>query len=136
MTSKPRRRRAARILLRLVLAGALCGATHSAAQAQVNIAPQALEHYANCIEQAQQLGFGFVTETQRGVNYRCRNEVAVSYFQDLARRGRMAAETTEDNVTGVYVLRPIWGIGFCWHKIRDEARLPVSYWGCDVFVAY
>lgn len=110
------------------------------ARAQVNIAPQALEHYAYCIEQATQFNTvrpgDFVAPLQRGVMYRCRDEVAVSYFNDLGRRRRRSEDRFVSNETGAYVLRPITGIGYCWHKVEDAFRLPVSYWGCDVFIAY
>jgi hypothetical protein len=119
---------AALVLLALGLS-AMSGSAH----AQVNISPPALNHYSYCIEQATQ--FNFVFPNERGVTYRCRDEVAVAYFNDLGRR-RQRADRIADNVTGVYVLRPIWGIGYCWHKIENELRLPVSFWGCDVFVAY
>jgi hypothetical protein len=110
------------------------------AQAQVNIAPQALEQYAYCIEQATQNNSVFpgayIIPTERGITYRCRDEVAVAYFNDLGRRRRRATDSFAHNETGAYVLRPIWGIGFCWHKIEDALGFPVSFWGCDVFIAY
>lgn len=125
---------AALVVSALALAGPGNVATSGAARAQVNISPQALNHYAFCIEQATQ--FHLVFPNERGVTYRCRDEVAVAYFNDLGRRRRQSTDRVADNVTGVYVLRPIWGIGYCWHKVEDELRLPVSFWGCDVFMAY
>lgn len=123
----------------LVLAAAL-SAMAGVARAQVNISPQALTHYAHCIEQAEQndvIYFGaYVIRGERGITYRCRDEVAVAYYNDLGRRRRRSVDRTESHPTGVYVLRPIFGIGFCWHKVENEIRLPVSFWGCDVFVAY
>jgi hypothetical protein len=123
-----------------ILVAVILGAVGGAARAQVNISPQALAHRAYCIEQAEQndlvfLG-AYVLRGERGITYRCRDEVAVAYFNDLGRRRRRADDRVESNITGVYVLRPIYGVGYCWHKIEDENRLPVSFWGCDVFVAY
>jgi hypothetical protein len=116
------------------------GAMGGAACAQVSIAPQALNHYAWCLEQAQQYNTvrpgDFVAPMERGVMYRCRDEVAVAYYNDLGRRRRRSEDRFVSNETGAYVLRPINGIGYCWHKVEDELRLPVSYWGCDVFIAY
>ncbi|MCI4677152.1 hypothetical protein K9U39_12885 [Rhodoblastus acidophilus] len=99
-----------------------------------DISPQALTHYAYCIEQAQQ--YGFVFQGQRGIAYRCRDEVAVAYFNDLGRQRRRAVDRIERNATGVYDLRAIRDVGFCWHKIENELRQPVSFWGCDIYVAF
>jgi hypothetical protein len=116
------------------------GADGAPARAQVSIAPQALNHYAYCIEQAQQYNFvrpgEFVAPLERGTMYRCRDEVAVAYYNDLGRRRRRSEDRFVSNETGAYVLRPINGVGYCWHKVEDALRLPVSYWGCDVFIAY
>jgi hypothetical protein len=122
------------------LAGVALCAMASAARAQVNISPQALAHRAYCIDQAEQndlvfLG-AYVIRGERGITYRCRDEVAVAYFNDLGRRRGRVEDRVEENPTGVYVLRPIFGVGFCWHKIEDELRRPVSFWGCDIYVAY
>jgi hypothetical protein len=120
--------------------GLAVGTIASAARAQVNIAPQALQHYAYCIEQSQQNNFVFpgdyVAPLERGVMYRCRDEVAVAYYNDLGRRRRRSEDRFVSNETGAYVLRPITGVGYCWHKVENELHLPVSYWGCDLFVAY
>jgi hypothetical protein len=128
-------RRAALSLCGLVLALPV-----GSAQGQVNIAPQALQHYAYCIEQANQFNMvnpgAFVHLGERGVTYRCRDEVAVAYFNDLGRRRRRSEDRFVSNETGAYVLRPITGVGVCWHKVEDALRLPVSFWGCDVYVAY
>jgi hypothetical protein len=122
------------------LAALFLDASGGMARAQVNISPQALAHRAYCIEQAEQNDLVFVgayvIRGERGITYRCRDEVAVAYFNDLGRRRKRSEDRVESNETGVYVLRPIFGVGYCWHKTEDERRLPVSFWGCDVYVAY
>lgn len=110
------------------------------ARAQVSISPQALEHYAYCIEQANQFNMvypgDFVHIGERGITYRCRDEVAVAYFNDIGRRKRRSEDKFVTNETGAYVLRQISGVGFCWHKVEDQFRAPVSFWGCDVYVSH
>ncbi|WP_298424102.1 hypothetical protein [Rhodoblastus sp.] len=117
----------------LILLSTICGWA-GVARAEVDISPQALNHYAFCVEQAEQ--YGFVYPLQRGVVYRCREDVAVAYFNDLGRRRRRTVDRFERNATGAYELRSIRDVGTCWHKVENERRQPVSFWGCDVYVAY
>ena len=116
------------------------GALAGPARAQVDISPQALDHYAYCVEQAKEFDFTrpgeFVHVGERGVTYRCREEVAVAYYNSLGRKLRRPKDEYVANETGAYVLRPITGIGYCWHKVENELRQAVSFWGCDVHIAY
>jgi hypothetical protein len=100
----------------------------------VDVSPQGLTHYAYCLEQARQEEA--VYPGDRGVGYRCTRETAAGYFNALGRRGRDPRETSVRDATGAYVLRPISGLGNCWHRIEDEFGGPVSSFGCDVFIAY
>lgn len=127
-------------LVAIALAAVSFDGAGRAALAQVNIAPQALTHYANCIEQAEQFDLvhrgEFVRQEERGTIYRCRDEVAISYYNDLGRQRRRSEDQFVTNETGAYELRPIRGVGYCWHKVENELRVPISVWGCDVYVAY
>jgi hypothetical protein len=119
----------------LLLTAALGLLAAGASRAQtVDVSPQGLTRFAWCLEQAR--SDDAVYPGERGVGYRCVNTTAAGYFNELGRRGRDRRETVMHNENGAYVLRPISGLGNCWHQVEDQLGRPVSAWGCDVFIAY
>lgn len=115
------------IMLEVFCAGAACAQT-------VDVSPQALTRYAWCLEQAR--SWFAVYPGERGVAYRCVSATAAGYWNELGRRGRAPRETLIHAESGAFVLRPISGVGNCWHQVEDALGRPVSAWGCDIFVAY
>jgi hypothetical protein len=113
----------------LGLAG-VCGARAGT----IDVAPQALVRYAWCLEQAR--SEDRVWPGERGIAYRCLDATAAGYYNELGRRGRHPRDRLARTASGAFVLRPISGLGNCWHQVEDEIGRPVSAWGCDVFVAY
>jgi hypothetical protein len=100
------------------------------ARGVVSIEPEALEHYSYCIGIAKDRNA--IYEFDRAMMYRCEGDIAVSYFNYL---GRMRApERRATEVNGVFVYRLVTGIGRCWNKILDEQGVPVSQFGCDIYV--
>lgn len=105
------------------------------APAQMSVAPQALEHYSLCVNQARDRNLVFVLE--RGTKYRCEDDIAVSYYNYLGHDhiGRpRAREYTVSEPTGVFTYRAIPQIGKCWNMIADAYGQPVSFYGCDIYV--
>jgi hypothetical protein len=112
---------------------AACVAASSPAQGRgdVDVEPQALQHYSYCVAEARD--HGGVYHLDRETLYRCHGRVAVSYFNFLGHRG--AADQRVEEYNGVFLYRTIsGGIGRCWNKIADEAMRPVSDYGCDIHV--
>lgn len=113
-------------LMALVVAGA---APVRAAGEDIDVAPQALQHYSYCVGAARDR-FS-VIRMDRQVVYRCHGDIAISYFNFLGRRG--AGDMRVEEYNGVFLYRKIaGGIGRCWNKIADEAARPVSEYGCDI----
>lgn len=100
----------------------------------VDVSPQALTRYAWCLEQAR--SDDFVWPLERGIAYRCINENAAGYYNELGRRGRHPRDRLLRSEFGAFVVRPITGLGNCWHQVEDGLGRPMSAWGCDIFVAY
>lgn len=117
------------IALRILLSGLplMCAAP---AEAQISIRPEALTHYSYCISQAKDRASVFLLD--RGTLYRCRDDIAVSYFNYLGRQ--RAPERRAVEAEGVFIYRAIAGVGKCWNMIEDPAGLPTSVYGCDVYV--
>lgn len=106
------------------------GAPGLAAPRGPSVEPQALEHYSFCVAEAKENSFVFVLSRQ--ILYRCHGDVAISYFNYLGRI-HVPARRVEDE-TGVYLFRTISGVGRCWNKVLDEARFPISAFGCEIYV--
>lgn len=116
-------------VLRLFLSGVLtiCAAP---APAQISVRPEALTHYSYCVSQAKDRASVFLLD--RGTLYRCRDDIAVSYFNYLGRQKAPERRVVEPE--GVFIYRMIAGVGKCWNMIQDPAGLPTSVYGCDVYV--
>jgi len=108
----------------------LSGVPCRAAPPGVSVEPEALAHYSYCVGEAKDRNFVFVLSRQ--ILYRCHGDVAISYFNYLGHL-HVPDRRIEDE-TGVYLFRTINGVGRCWNKILDEARLPISAFGCEIFV--
>ncbi|WP_244613363.1 hypothetical protein [Methylosinus sp. Ce-a6] len=106
------------------------GAPGLAAPSGPSVEPEALEHYSYCVAEAKDRLSVFVLSRQ--ILYRCHGDVAISYFNYLG-HAHVLDRRVEDE-TGVYLFRTINGVGRCWNKIFDEARFPVSAFGCEIFV--
>ncbi|TDX62805.1 hypothetical protein EDE12_109141 [Methylosinus sp. sav-2] len=106
------------------------GAPCFAAPSGVSVEPEALAHYSYCVNEAKDRSFVYVLSRQ--ILYRCHGDVAISYFNYLGHRH--VQERRLEDETGVYLFRMISGVGRCWTKILDEARLPVSAFGCEIYV--
>jgi hypothetical protein len=104
----------------------------SAAQAEIQVNPQALTHYSHCVSEAKDRNGVYLLD--QGVLYRCGRDIAVSYFNHLARM--RVRDYVVSDVAGVFVYRPISGVGKCWHMIQDSWGAPVSFYGCDIYVEY
>ena len=102
----------------------------SPGQALIDVEPDGLKHYSYCISQAKDRNFVFVLD--RHLLYRCHDDIAVSYFNYLGRR-RVPDDVVHEP-DGVFVYRRISGVGRCWNKISDEFGLPISAYGCDVYI--
>lgn len=96
----------------------------------ISVEPQALEHYAYCVSQAKDRNSIF--ELDRYTMYRCFGDVATSYFNYLGRKH--VGEYIVTEAAGVFVYRPISGVGKCWNKIVDAWGGPVSEFGCDIYI--
>jgi hypothetical protein len=101
-------------------------------KADILVNPQALTHYSHCVSEAKDRNG--VVLLDRGVMYRCGSDTAISYFNFLQRI--RSPEYTDSNFAGLFVYRPISGVGTCWHKIEDPFGNPVSIFGCDIYVEY
>ncbi len=102
----------------------------SPAGSGISMTPDALMHYSYCISSAKDRNA--VIDLERFVLYRCHGDIAISYYNYL---GRMhARETIAREDVGLFTYRFITGIGRCWYKTQDAAGLPVSEYGCDVYV--
>ncbi|HMK88074.1 MAG TPA: hypothetical protein VK446_00360 [Methylocystis sp.] len=107
------------------------------ARAEIDVRPDGLRHYSNCIAEAKERATVYVLD--RHVLYRCGDETATSYFNYLAEHRRELHERrvrdkVVDEPTGTFVYRTIDGVGRCWNKIADEFGAPISVYGCDVYV--
>lgn len=114
----------------LIVASGSALASQSGYASNTSVEPEALKHYAYCISEAKDRNNVF--DLDRHIMYRCHGEVATSYFNYLGRmhvHDRMATE-----VVGTFIYRNIDGVGRCWNKIADATGLPVSIYGCDVYV--
>ena len=120
-----------RKVIALTLAGALLTAAAAVgAKADIDVRPDGLTHYSNCVNQAKDSNF--VSVLDRHVLYRCHGETAISYFNYLG--DRRVKDRVVDEPAGTFVYRTIDGVGRCWNKIADEFGAPVSLYGCDVYV--
>jgi hypothetical protein len=117
------------ITLRVLLSGVLLIAA-APAEAQISVRPEALTHYSYCVSQAKDRASVFLLD--RGTLYRCRDDIAVSYFNYLGRQ--RAPEKRVVELEGVFIYRMIAGVGKCWNMIEDPAGAPTSVYGCDVYV--
>ena len=104
----------------------------STARAEIQVNPQALTHYSHCVSEAKDRGGVYLLD--QGVLYRCGSDTAVSYFNYLARM--KVRDQVVSDVAGVFVYRPISGVGKCWHMIQDSWGFAVSIYGCDIYVQY
>ncbi len=115
------------LLLLIACLPSLCA---SPGRAQIDVEPDALTHYSNCVSQAKDGNFVYVLDQH--LLYRCHDDVATSYFNFLGRRH------VPDNVvhepSGLFVYRRISGVGRCWYRIADEYGNPVAFYGCDIYV--
>lgn len=100
------------------------------AQAQINVRPESLTHYSNCVSHAKDRGRVFPLE--RSTMYRCGDDIAISYFNYLGRI--RAPERRMVEPEGVFIYRTIDGVGKCWNMIEDPAGLPTSVFGCDIYI--
>ncbi len=89
-----------------------------------------LAYYADCVNEAKER-WGGVEHLDRRMLYRCRGDVAVSYFNYLGRQ--RIRDIRERQIAGVFIFRIIRGKGLCWNKIEDERGRPMSVYGCDIF---
>lgn len=113
----------------VVLGTSLFGGSNG--NARVNVSPDALVHYAQCVDYAK--AYYGVYHLERSVLYRCQGDVAVSYFNYLRRIGATEFEGTE--VNGTFIYRIIDGVGRCWSQMTPFADGYVSMYGCDIYVA-
>jgi len=98
--------------------------------AQMSVTSNSLMHYSNCIGEAKDRNRIFFLD--RGTMFRCRDDIAASYFNYL---GRMRVQERRVRVNeGVFIYRDISGIGKCWNQIEDQSMSPVSLYGCDIYV--
>lgn len=98
--------------------------------AQMSVTSNSLMHYSNCIGEAKDRNRIFFLD--RGTMFRCRDDIAASYFNYL---GRMRVQERRVRVNeGVFIYRDISGIGKCWNQIEDPSMSPVSLYGCDIYV--
>lgn len=100
------------------------------ATAQINVRPDSLKFYSYCIGNAKDRNRVFFLD--RGTMYRCRDDVAVSYFNYLGRIKVQDKRVIETN--GVFIYRYITGVGKCWNMIEDQTGAPTSVYGCDIYV--
>jgi len=100
------------------------------AAAQINVRPDSLKFYSYCIGNAKDRNRVFFLD--RGTMYRCRDDVAVSYFNYLGRIRVQDKRVIETN--GVFIYRYITGVGKCWNMIEDQTGAPTSVYGCDIYV--
>ena len=115
----------------LALSIALALSTPAPGNALIDVRPDGLKFYSWCVSAAKDRNSVFVLD--RHVLYRCREDVAISYFNYLG--VRHVHDEVADEPDGTFVYRRIYGVGRCWNKIADEFGNPVSYYGCDVYVA-
>ena len=127
-------------LYRAFLLSSLFVLSNGAAMAQTDVSPQSLLNYAYCMEQATESNVAapgdFIHADERGTVYRCRDEVAIAYYEALGRKRGRVSDRFVSNETGSYTLRPILNVGYCWHMTKDADGSAVSFWGCDLHVAF
>lgn len=117
----------------IVLASLMSGTSNAAAPdapGVISVEPHALEHYSYCVNQAKDRNSIF--NFDRAVMFRCRGDIAASYWNYLGRKG--VPDRVVDEITGVFVYRVVGGVGRCWNMIIDPAGQPVSFFGCDLYV--
>ena len=115
----------------LALSLALALTIPAPGRASIDVRPDGLKFYSWCVNQAKDGGTVYVLD--RHILYRCHEDVAISYFNYLG--VRHVHDEVGDEPDGTFVYRRISGVGRCWNKIADEFGNPVSYYGCDVYVA-
>jgi hypothetical protein len=118
------------LLLSFLFVYLLIFETSNVATAQINVRPDSLKFYSYCIGNAKDRNRVFFLD--RGTMYRCRDDVAVSYFNYLGRIRVQDKRVIETN--GVFIYRYITGVGKCWNKIEDQTGAPTSVYGCDIYV--
>jgi len=116
------------LLILIIILSIVTGATVS--NAQISIRPDALKFYSHCIGNAKDRNGVFFLD--RGTMYRCRDDIAVSYFNYLGRVRVQDKRVIEPN--GVFIYRYIAGVGKCWNMIEDQTGASVSIYGCDIYV--
>ncbi len=116
------------LALSMMLVAAPAGAARRSAL--IDVEPDGLTHYSNCVEQAKAGAAVWVLD--RHLMYRCRSDVALSYYNYLGRRH--VRDEMVNEVEGVFVYRRIIGVGRCWNKIQDAFGAPISSYGCDVYI--
>ena len=114
----------------LALSLALALSIPAPGRALIDVRPDGLKFYSWCVSQAKDRNSVYVLD--RHVLYRCREDVAISYFNYLG--VRHVQDEVADEPSGSFVYRRIYGVGRCWNKIADELGNPVSYYGCDIYV--
>jgi len=118
------------LLLSFLFVYLLIFETSNVATAQINVRPDSLKFYSYCIGNAKDRNRVFFLD--RGTMYRCRDDVAVSYFNYLGRIRVQDKRVIETN--GVFIYRYITGVGKCWNMIEDQTGAPTSVYGCDIYV--
>jgi len=119
-----------RILALTLIGFALSPLASTEAAADIDVRPDGLLHYSNCVSEAKDQNF--VSVLDRHVLYRCHGETATSYFNYLGTK--RVRDHVVDEPAGTFVYRTIDGVGRCWNKIADEFGAPISYYGCDIYV--
>jgi len=118
------------LLLSFLFVYLLIFESSNVATAQINVRPDSLKFYSYCIGNAKDRNRVFFLD--RGTMYRCRDDVAVSYFNYLGRIRVQDKRVIETN--GVFIYRYIVGVGKCWNMIEDQTGAPTSVYGCDIYV--
>ena len=118
------------LLLSFLFVYLLIFESSNVATAQINVRPDSLKFYSYCIGNAKDRNRVFFLD--RGTMYRCRDDVAVSYFNYLGRIRVQDKRVIETN--GVFIYRYITGVGKCWNMIEDQTGAPTSVYGCDIYV--
>ncbi|GEO15998.1 hypothetical protein MAE02_36940 [Microvirga aerophila] len=113
---------------------AICAALLSwKAEAQVNIRPEALEYYNECVNSAVQNNR--VVQRRSSIVYSCRGDFARRYFNYLVNRGSPVQEVTQRN--GRFIIRWLSGTqgdqSHCSHKIENADGTAASDFGCSIY---
>ena len=114
-----------------LLIGALALIFPAPGRALIDVQPDGLKFYSYCVSQAKDRNSVYIVD--RHILYRCHDDIAISYFNYLA--VRHVADEVVDEADGTFVYRRISGVGRCWNKITDESGRPISFYGCDIYVA-